>query len=141
MALTNVFYNEIIWQNLKITAIVPGHHKSFFNFRIKGLWINSLFEWLDFLFVLGVEFCRSRRNKKRTTGTQWSLFSSKSQTFGFGRKIGGNLSAPILVLRVPWPCFSLIKVSIVRVTRHFKNFYTIIIYYPWSNVLLWLNAL
>ena len=52
----------------------------------------------------------------RTTDAQWSLFSSKSQTFGLGQTHFGsfgvfsaNLSAPILVLWVPCPGFSLIN--------------------------------
>ena len=64
-------------------------------------------------------FFRSRRS--RTTDAQWSLFSSKSQTFGLGQTILGrkilghfgvfsaDLSAPILVQWVPCPCFSLIN--------------------------------
>ena len=52
----------------------------------------------------------------RTTDAQLSLFSSKSQTFGLGQTnwsstfwgimgISGQLSACILVLWVPYPCF------------------------------------
>ena len=57
----------------------------------------------------------------RSTDFQWSLFSSKSQTFGLGQTIWADkfwgilvfladyLSAPILVQRVPCPCFPFIN--------------------------------
>ena len=49
----------------------------------------------------------------RTTNAQWSLFSSKSQTFGLEQTNFGvfsaDLSAPILVLWIPCPCFPLIN--------------------------------
>ena len=54
--------------------------------------------------------------KPRTTDVQWSLFSLKSKLLGLGRQIGQinseafavfsvELSAPVLVLWVPCPCF------------------------------------
>ena len=56
----------------------------------------------------------------RTTDTQWSPFSLKSRTFGLGRRVGqinsgafgvfwDKISAPILVLWVPCPCFPLLN--------------------------------
>ena len=58
---------------------------------------------------------RSSWLNTRTRDAQWSLFSSKSQTFGLGQTIlavevsSNNLSAPILVLWVSCPRFLLIN--------------------------------
>ena len=73
----------------------------------------------------------------RTTDTQWSLFSSKSQTFGLGQfgqinywslgVFSANLTASILALWVPCPCFSLIN----------HNFYkTLSLYIQIPNIYL-----
>ena len=64
--------------------------------------------------------------RARTTDTQRELFSENPKLLGLGRQIGpknlgafgvflANLSAPILVLWVPCPCFPLIN--------HFKHYF------------------
>ena len=87
-------------------------------------WLVTKILWIDIYANTCVSFVKSR-----TTDAQWSLFPSKSQTFGLGQTIwadkfgafgvfSAKVSAPILVQWVPCPFYKKLSLYI-----HIPNIY------------------